>query len=39
MGGGNDSENVRLLCAGCERRQAGGAQHRIHTASPSRYAH
>ena len=35
MGGGNDPQNIRLLCAGCNRRQAIGAQDRAHAASPS----
>jgi hypothetical protein len=33
MGGGNEPENVRLLCAGCNRRQGTSGQDRSRTAS------
>jgi 5-methylcytosine-specific restriction endonuclease McrA len=35
LGGGNEPQNIRLLCAGCKRRQAVGEQDRSHTASGS----
>jgi HNH endonuclease len=35
MGGRNEPRNIRLLCAGCNRRQAIGGQVRSHPASPS----
>jgi HNH endonuclease len=35
MGGGNEPHNIRLLCAGCNRRQAIGGQDRSRTASAS----
>jgi hypothetical protein len=35
MGGGNEPRNIRLVCAGCKRRQAVGGQDRPHAASPS----
>jgi hypothetical protein len=35
LGGGNEPQNIRLLCAGCNRRQAIGGQDRSHAASAS----
>jgi hypothetical protein len=35
MGGGNDAQNIRLLCAGCNRRRAIGGQGPPHPASVS----
>jgi hypothetical protein len=35
MGGDNEPKNIRLLCAGCNRRQASGGQDRPHAASAS----
>jgi hypothetical protein len=35
MGGGNEPQHIRLLCAGCNRRQAMGGQNRSHAGSTS----
>jgi hypothetical protein len=35
MGGGNEPQNIRLLCAGCNRRQVMGTQHRSSARSAS----
>ena len=35
MGGGNEPQNIRLLCAGCNRRRARGGQGQVHAASAS----
>jgi hypothetical protein len=35
MGGGNEPQNIRLLCAGCNRRQAIGGQDRSRAAPAS----
>ena len=35
MGGSNQPQNVRLLCAGCNRRRAIGGQHPVHGAPAS----
>jgi hypothetical protein len=35
MGGGNEPQNIRLLCAGCNRRQAMGRHARTHAAPAS----
>jgi hypothetical protein len=35
MGGGNEAQNILLLCAGCNRRQALGGHDRSHAASAS----
>ena len=38
LGGGNDPRNIRLLCAGCKRRQAIGRPDRSDPASASAWA-
>jgi 5-methylcytosine-specific restriction endonuclease McrA len=38
LGGRNEPQNIRLLCAGCKRRKALGGHDRLHAASAAAWA-